>query len=172
MDAAINFEAGRDAHCKRVAAWCAELAQALGLPLRDRAILQEAALRHHQPIQLLRGESFSRLLGDLKVESSEPSTPERARVLVEADKVLAQLNARPRMAGSIGDLAEILEIADHFDEQLEHAPYEERRLHQILATAELDGSSQCCDPAVTFVREKLRKAVPSALPALLPRLPV
>src|SRR3954454_16414856 len=55
---------GTESHCKRVAAWCEELARALHLLAHERSALVEAALGHHQP-ELLFGEGFDRLLEDM-----------------------------------------------------------------------------------------------------------
>ena len=61
------LEAGAQAHCKRVAAWCEELSLVLGIPGGDASALQEAALMHHHPLAFLQGEGFSRLADDLGI---------------------------------------------------------------------------------------------------------
>ena len=51
------LEPGAQAHCKRVAAWCEELALVLDIPGSDASALQEAALMHHHPIGFLQGDA-------------------------------------------------------------------------------------------------------------------
>ena len=79
---AVPTEAGTDAHCRRVAAWCEELARKMHLPANESAALVEAAMLHHRPIWL-RGTSLSRLMGELGVQTEPEEEPRPASPLAE-----------------------------------------------------------------------------------------
>ena len=61
------LEPGAQAHCKRVAAWCEELALVLDIPGSDASALQEAALMHHHPIGFLRSSGVLEARGRTRV---------------------------------------------------------------------------------------------------------
>src|SRR5690349_4809779 len=64
---------GTAAHCKRVAAWCEELALALRLPAHERSALIEVSLSHHQP-ELIFGDGFQRLITDMGFRTQSEAT--------------------------------------------------------------------------------------------------
>lgn len=165
------LEPGAQAHCKRVAAWCEELALVLDIPGSDASALQEAALMHHHPIAFLQGAGISKLAGDLGFVGHD-SAPSPRLISVEAEQILVAL--RGKRAGSVSkrakDLAHILDIANSFDEQLEYAPFETDSLETILQQA-LE-RHEASDRAVQFVLRYLRKARRSDLAGMMSRLPV
>jgi putative nucleotidyltransferase with HDIG domain len=163
------LEPGAQAHCKRVAAWCEELALVLDVSGGDASALQEAAMMHHHPLAFLQGTS--KLAGDLGlVVEDELAVP---RLLSsEAEQILTAFRARRLVAVSrpINELVRILEMANAFDEQLEFAPFESEQLAAVLQTSlerHDDGNR-----AVQFVLRYLRKARKSDLASVIPKLPV
>jgi putative nucleotidyltransferase with HDIG domain len=165
------LEAGAQAHCKRVAAWCEELSIVLGIPGGDASALQEAALMHHHPLAFLQGEGFSRLADDLGFYSDGCHAAPRL-ISLDAEQILVASQGRRKGATSkkAQDLAHILDIANSFDEQLEYAPFETDSMETVLQKAleRHEGS----DRAVQFVLRYLRKARRSDLGAIMPKLPV
>jgi putative nucleotidyltransferase with HDIG domain len=67
-------------------------------------------------------------------------------------------------------LAQVLDMANCFDEQLEHAPFEQEGIEKILDQA-LEAQQQA-DEAVAFMLQKLRKCSRGDLSHVLPKLPV
>src|SRR5215218_1506359 len=119
------LEPGAQAHCKRVAAWCEELALLLEIPGSDASALQEAALMHHHPLAFLQGTGYSKLADDLGFFSEEIQAAPRL-ISTDAEQILQALFGKRRAVASkrARDLAHILEMANCFDEQLEFAPFE------------------------------------------------
>jgi putative nucleotidyltransferase with HDIG domain len=165
------LEPGAQAHCKRVAAWCEELALVLDIPGTDASALQEAALMHHHPIALMQGAGYSKLAGELGFFSSDPSTAPRL-LSEDADQILQAVFRKKRGGTSKRalDLAHIMEMANCFDEQLEFAPFESDSIETVLQKA-LERHDQS-DRAVQFVLRYLRKAKRTDLSALMSKLPV
>ena len=165
------LEAGAQAHCKRVAAWCEELSIVLGIPGGDASALQEAALMHHHPLAFLQGEGFSRLADELGFYSDDAHAAPRL-ISLDAEQILVASQGRRKGATSkkAQDLAHILDIANSFDEQLEYAPFETDSIETVLQRAlERHDSS---DRAIQFVLRYLRKARRADLSAIMPKLPV
>lgn len=167
------LEPGAQAHCKRVAAWCEELALVLDIPGNDASALQEAALMHHHPIGFLQGPGYSKLAGDLGFYEEETSTAPQL-LSGDAEQILVAVCAKGKRRNPVGkrahDLAHILEIANSFDEQLEYAPFESDSLETVLQQA-LEKNNQA-DRAVQFVLRYLRKARRGDLESIMPKLPV
>jgi putative nucleotidyltransferase with HDIG domain len=165
------LEAGAQAHCKRVAAWCEELSLVLGIPGGDASALQEAALMHHHPLAFLQGEGFSRLAGDLGFYSEESCVVPRL-ISLDAEQILLASQGRRKSTTSkkAQDLAHILDIANSFDEQLEFAPFETDSIETILQQA-LERHENS-DRAVQFVLRYLRKARRNDLSGIMTKLPV
>jgi putative nucleotidyltransferase with HDIG domain len=164
-------EAGTRAHCRRVAAWCAELGRANGLKECEAAALQEAALLHHEP-DLLRGQSFARLMGDLGVESNNAYSDSPGAGAALLERVLSAFHGCrfPNGDRQAQELAQLLDAANCFDEQLEHAPFEHEGIEKVLEQA-LEVQRHA-DEAVAYVIHKLRKASRADLLQVLPKLPV
>jgi putative nucleotidyltransferase with HDIG domain len=165
-------EAGTQAHCRRVAAWCDELARKLRLPVHEARALVEAAEQHHQP-KPLGASSLCRLMGDLGLPASEngyeDAGPGKSRL---TDRILNVFNSqRPEPQGDrISELARMLEAANCFDEQLEYAPFEHDGIEKVLNKA-VDQRRQI-EEAVGFVLQNLRRASRDDLTVILPKLPV
>lgn len=164
-------ESGTKSHCRRVAAWCEELARKLRIPPHETAALVEAALQHHEP-QPFQGNSLSRLMGDLGIQA-EVGTDESVRTKWKlAERILAVYRRGYRLAeaGRPAELARILEAADCFDEQLEFAPFEQDGIEKILDQAVEE--QQQTDEAIGFVLQNLRRSNRDELGQLMPKLPV
>lgn len=116
-------DAGTNSHCRRVAAWSAELGSALGLSESDRKLVELAAYSHHIPDVLLDDEVRWRLLADLRVEEGlEPSPiPEDVQQLLQVFRESNGPSDAP-----MAKLAALLEISDDFDQFFESEPLEER----------------------------------------------
>jgi HD-like signal output (HDOD) protein len=136
-----------EAHCRRVAAWCCEIAVALDLPRAARARLTDAAMKHHDGPGA--GQAFGALLRDCMADTDLPADPP----------------ARSPRIPEIGDpIGRILEMADRFDEELEFAPYADASLIETLETTD--------SPAVRYVLPFLRKSSRAGLLKQVQRLPV
>src|SRR5258708_15304720 len=122
VPADTGSDAGTSSHCRRVAAWSAELGSALGLSELDRKLVEQAAFSHHLPDVLLDDEVRSRLLADLWVEEGkQPSPiPEDVQHLLEAFREHGPAEA------PMAKLAALLEISDDFDQFFEAEPLEEQ----------------------------------------------
>src|SRR5262249_22978558 len=93
-------------HCKRVAAWTLELAQARGLKSEEQDTLERAALSQHNLMSSLNGSGLASLLADVGVQEWFPQPP--------AAKTAP---ATPAVG------LEILEIANALDEHFEWEPF-------------------------------------------------
>lgn len=165
------LEPGAQAHCKRVAAWCEELAIALDIPGNEASALQEAALMHHHPIAFLQGVGYSKLAGELGFFGVEsPAVPRL--ISSDAEHILDAMLGRRRSTAPkrAHDLAHILEMANRFDEQLEFAPFESDSIERVLQRC-LERHDQS-DRAVQFVLRYLRKTKRTDLAQLMSKLPV
>jgi putative nucleotidyltransferase with HDIG domain len=165
------LEPGAQAHCNRVAAWCEALALALDIPAGEAAALHEAAMMHHHPIAFLQGKGFSKLVGDLGFLQEERPNPARL-ISEEAEQILVALRSKRQneLGRRFQDLANILDIANCFDEQLEFAPFENDSLEAVLQQA-LERHDPS-DRAIQFVLRYLRKAKRSDLSGLMSKLPI
>jgi putative nucleotidyltransferase with HDIG domain len=114
------FEAGSQAHCRRVAAWAAELAALLKTTPGQRAALEKAALAHHVPLILLDEHSLGLLLSDLHVREASPPAVIGQTALLESYHRLPGRSSNSEVAR----LAAVLEIAHALDESFEWEPYE------------------------------------------------
>ena len=165
------LDPGAQAHCKRVAAWCEELALLLEIEGGDASALQEAALMHHHPLAFLQGSS--KLAGDLGFALDDEDSGGSTRLLsVEAEQILAGFRGRHRVATSrrIKELVRILDMANTFDEQLEFSPFEKEQVSTVLQRAVERNDDD--DRSVQFVLRYLRKARKGDLAAIIPKLPV
>lgn len=130
-------------------------------------MLEQAALLHHSPLEMLEAETVNRLAEDLwpdrpkQLSAEAPGTPAQVRAILEA---MRQPGGSQR-ADRISAIANILEIADLFDEQLEIAQFEGRAVQEVLESAS-------GDPVLGSALQVLRKSNRKDLLALIPRLPV
>jgi putative nucleotidyltransferase with HDIG domain len=167
----LAAEAGARAHCRRVAAWCDEIARAQRLPAEECSALQQAALLHHQP-DVLRGPSLTRLLDDLGFSGGNGYADGVQMTSKLAEKVLVCFRSRAQFRDDarVLLLAQLLDLANCFDEQLEHAPFEQEGIEKVLDQA-LEAQQQA-DEAVAFMLQNLRKCSRGDLSQVLPKLPV
>src|SRR5215218_1968096 len=80
------LDPGAQSHCKRVAAWCEELALVLDIAGGDASALQEVALMHHHPLSFLHGSS--KLAGELGLAMENQGGASRL-LSVDAEQILA-----------------------------------------------------------------------------------
>lgn len=116
--------AGMEEHCRRVAAWCSELARAFELTSEESAALTGAALMHHRP-DLQQHLAAPKLLAEMGLDvsnaytdSADPGPELSSKVLDAFNGTLP--NGEP---ARVLELAGILEAANSLDEQLEFAPF-------------------------------------------------
>ena len=105
------------AHCRRVAAWSAELARAWNMSPEQQTALEQAALAHHLPPLLLRNSSRERLLRDLLI----PGAGSSDHLVSSVAEILAAYHAASAVMtrASARKLATILEMANALDEHFE-----------------------------------------------------
>lgn len=77
-----------------------------------------------------------------------------------------------RFPQSILRLAEILDLANYFDEQLEIAPLEGRNLDRVFDSVVKAARHGPWDPTLVTALGSLRKVVPAEVVALIPKLPI
>src|ERR1700712_5592298 len=109
MDA---YDAGLRSHCLRVAAWAHELSGVLKLNSIEERWLEQAALLHHLPLEMLEVETVNRLAGDLWPDSRNHTEatargPSRIRDILET----MRQPGRSTNAGRISAIADIVELA-------------------------------------------------------------
>jgi hypothetical protein len=95
MDDAFN--AGRHSHCLRVAAWAHELSGKLKLTAEEDRLLEQVALLHHFPMEMIEPGTLNRLAGDVWPAYSNDQLPGNTAV---PPKVRAILDAMRRPGGS------------------------------------------------------------------------
>ena len=168
-------EPGLRAHCRRVAALSLEIATRLRLPVSENHILEKAALLHHFPPAVLRAEAFERLLKDMQVAGA----PEGPGLFPEpADKEVRQVleALRKPTLGAAEDkatlFAQVVELANLFDEQLEFLPYEFRTVEQIIDELRWMAHDGFCHPAIVTALASLPRARKEQLLEVIYRLPV
>lgn len=165
------LDPGAQAHCRRVAAWCEELARVLGIGSDEAAALQEAALMHHHPSALLNHSGASRLAGELGL-AFEEDTASQQGMSVRAEQIIAAFRSKRATVTSkrVNELVRILDMTNAFDEQLEFAPFEAEQLASVLQGC-LDQPAEG-NRGVRFILRYLRKARKGDLAAVMPKLPV
>lgn len=123
------------AHARRVAAVACEVGARLRIG--EVWILEEAALLHHYPPEVLDYGTLGRLLDDVRdpgwsATAGGVSTPALSDSRVRA--VLTALRDRQARAADRTSalFAEILELADFFTERLEFLPFEFETVEQVI----------------------------------------
>jgi HD-like signal output (HDOD) protein len=134
------FTASLRAHCSRVAGWACELAAGAGLSAHESKILELTALNHHRD----------------RMDDAE------------SQSVLNAFRVHGNGVGRIAMIADLLEMAELFDEQLELAQLEGISLLEVLQSSR-DGEPE---PVVGPMLLHLRKATREDVIALVQRLPV
>ena len=149
-----STEIGTDAHCRRVAAWCRELAITAGLSESERNLIEQAALSHHLPEILLNDSGRRRLLADLHLEEGGDEPIE-----VEIRDLLRAFRGEETNSARLVKLAALIEISDEFDQYFEASP--------LLDTLECT-SSTSADAMMSFLQVTSRADVVR----VIDRLPV
>lgn len=160
------------AHCRRVAAWALELGAALKLSKADLAILTAAAEAHHTPSIVIDENGRCRLADDLRLKSPIPGTARVENIEVERVLEAVAFPHPDRFPESVLRLAEILDLANYFDEQLEIAPLEGSNLDRVFDAVVKAARSGPWDPSLVVALGSLRKVVPAEVVALIPKLPI
>lgn len=126
---------GLDSHCRRVAALAVEIANRLHLPVEAQEIIERAALLHHYPVALFEPEPMNRVMTDLcgpewqqHVSTRNEAIPADLRTILKAIQQPAPRAVRDRTTV----VAEIVEVANGFVEQIEFLPMEYQTVDQIL----------------------------------------
>lgn len=157
------------AHTRRVAALALEIGARLRLKPDEADLLEQAALLHHHPAELLQTKALSRLLGDLRVGFPPGAAP--AFPPVEVRGVLDH-----RQAVRSGDaaylLAQILEAANFFDERLEFLPFEPMNFEQIVDELDWIAKEGFLEPTVVAALASLPQIRMQELLDQVHRLPV
>lgn len=105
-----------EAHVRRVAAWCAEIAAKLELPPADRQALECAARLHHQSNVVLNERSWLALRQDLVMGASLAEETPRFDTVME---ILQAFHGNRRVPEQIRKLGRILEQCDDLDSACE-----------------------------------------------------
>jgi len=153
----VRREPGLEAHCRRVATLATEIANALPLPSRTVALLERAALLHHDAALLFDDAGMNRLLrGVLPKGNWTDKSPQRGRSLPEELVALVTaFRAFPQLYPdrSVHTAAEILAIANFLDEHIEFSAWDYNTLANLSEFIDdLGGLIQ------SPVRDALRKA--------------
>ena len=119
-----------DAHCQRVARLAAEIANRLHLDTKSIHIVSEAAIQHHA-LELVWIESERQLRAD------EPSEPLDS---LETLRIFYGLE-RPKPGNPTTLFAEILQLANTFDEKFEWRIFESGPASEAIADMEFLGQS-------------------------------
>jgi len=171
-------EPGLGAHCRRVAALALEISHRLRLPANEGGVLEQAALLHHFPPALLTAPACNRLLVDLCGPEwpatvsgpgfmEKPGYPE-ARAVLEA----LRQPKRGQVENKAALFAQIVELADLFDEQIEFLPYLYRTVEQMLDELRWMAQDGFCHPAAVTALTSLPRTPKQQLLESVYRLPV
>jgi putative nucleotidyltransferase with HDIG domain len=147
-------------HCRRVSAFALELCRRLALPERDLALVQEAALIHHQPPELLTRDLLAPLLAGF---------PAAENHLEGIRAVLAKLNSRP--AGE-APLVNALRAANLLVERLESSSADGDTRERVLAEIRSQAHGGMWLPAVCQALASMPSVRREELLASAARLPV
>lgn len=128
-------ESAVEAHCRRVAALALEIAHRLQLPESARQTIEQVALLHHYPLTFLDAEALARLMTDMCganwLGSIDMDAISRVRPATQA-ALRALHSPAPAAKDRASIIAEIVEMANLFDEQVEYLPYDYKTTDQIL----------------------------------------
>jgi putative nucleotidyltransferase with HDIG domain len=156
-------------HLRRVSALAREIAARLRLKPTDIDALAEAALLHHYPAEVLEAEPLNRLLADLRLGAPHGAAsafpPRRVR------DVLERFHAG-RSANAAHVLAQIVQVADFFDERLEFFSFEPMNFEQIIDELDWMAKDGFLDPAVVAALAGLPQVRMHELLEQVNRLPV
>lgn len=166
---------GLDSHCRRVAAVAVEIANRLHLPVEAQEIIERAALLHHYPVALFEPEPLNRVMTDLcgadwqrRVPVRNGDLPADIRTIVKAIQQPSPRAVRDRATV----VAEIVEVANSFVEQVEFLPMEYQTVDQILDGLRLVASEGQYAPDIVMAAASLPWARREELVDVVYRMPV
>ena len=168
---------GLRSHCRRVAALAVEVAGRLRLTPQEQTLVEQAALLHHYPVELLEGESFERLMRDLLgpgwskrfLAETGAGFPDLAiREILEAIQAPPEGPAESR----VELLAEVVEVSNLFCEQIEFLPYEHKTVEQILDDLRWMAQDGFFQASTVTALGSLPRATREELQEVIYRLPV
>lgn len=165
------------AHCQRVSALAAEIAQRIAFPPAGAALLRQAAALHHFPPLLLDPGALRRLLPDVlprggtaapELASSTPLIPE------DLATVLLILHCRFHGSadGPLRRVAAVLQLSDLLDEQMQLLAYEDCAPAGIWAGLEQISEFTLFDRTLVEDARRALTAGGNALPESGPELTV
>jgi putative nucleotidyltransferase with HDIG domain len=111
-------QVGRAAHCRRVAAYCDEIAGNMKLPARDRALVRQLAMRHHTMPRAFGAQAAERVGADLGLKvivSEHPGTV--------FDQLAMAFSCDGEYAPGLKQLAALVDVADDLDTEIEFLAY-------------------------------------------------
>ena len=142
------------AHLRRVASLVREIALRVNLgPVESEALAQSALLHHYAP-EVLETETLSRLLGALRT-GFPPGAPS-AFPSREVRGILERFHAA-KPDDPAGALAQVVEVANFFDERLEFLPFETVNVEQIFDELDWIARDGFLDPALVSILAGLRQ---------------
>jgi putative nucleotidyltransferase with HDIG domain len=145
-----------EAHCRRVATLAAEAAVRLRLPVADAALLEEAGLQHHYPVESLGIRPLGRLLDDLGIQLAPAWEQSELSADVRAVLRAFHLKRRSQEPERALRLGEILEVANLFDERVEFTPFEFQTADQVLTELDWLAKEGYFDPHIVSALARLR----------------
>ena len=138
------------AHCCRVAALTREIASRLSMPWRSVETLEQSAMLHHTAPILFSPRSLARLLHDVMPlqKGALRRTGEGLSIPEVQAAVLEEFHGVRRRAAERGTrrMAEILELSNFLDEQLESLDWDHRLIAEIWV--QLEGLRGIINPEV------------------------
>ncbi|MGA2325118.1 MAG: HDOD domain-containing protein [Bryobacteraceae bacterium] len=156
-------------HLRRVSTLAREIAARLRLRPTDSDTLTEAALLHHYPAEVLQTKAFHRLLADLRMGfpygAASAFPPRRVRDVLERFH-------EGRSANAAYLLAQIVEVANFFDERLEFFPFEPMNFEQIIDELDWIAKEGFLNPAVVAALAGLPQVRMHELLEQVHRLPI
>jgi putative nucleotidyltransferase with HDIG domain len=139
---------------RRVASLVREIAARAGLGPADSAALAGSALLHHYPPEVLETETLSRLLGALRTGfptgAASPFPSQAVRGVLERFH-------GTKSGDASSALAQIVEVANFFDERLEFLPFETMNVEQVFDELDWIARDGFLDPAVVALLAGLRQ---------------
>lgn len=156
------------AHSRRVAALALEIGARLRLKPGEMETLEQAALLHHHPAELLQTKPLNRLLADLRTGFPPGAAP--AFPPPEIRSVLDHQAAR--RGDTAYSLAQILEAANFLDERLEFLPFEPMNFEQIVDELDWIAKDGFLEPAIVAALAGLPQIRMQELLDQVRRLPV
>lgn len=161
-------------HSRRVAAVACEVAERLNIAEKD--VLEEAALLHHYPPEVLDPCTLERLLDDVRGSGGRPKAG-YSFLPPSNDRVRGVLTCLRDRRNPIVDedaklLAEIVELADFFTERIEFLPYEFETVEQVIDELDWMARDGFYEPRIVAALDSIPRLHKDDLIANVFKLPV